>query len=869
MDLIELDSARFEDLAHAATGPERIPSLEHALGLWRGGAFGEFAELPGVRGEALRLEELRLTVTEQLIDARMEAGEDARMVAELEALVAAHPLREQFWRQLMLALYRSGRQAEALRRCADLRSMLRDEMGLSVSLAARELEARILADDPSLHHHVEQRVQATPVPLARREPTQLIGRADDIETLREELDRHPIVTIVGPGGVGKTRLAMTLADACAPAFAQVVVVELASLRDPDATVQLLASTLDVEQRQHLTLERSIEEFIHDRAVLLVLDNCEHVLGAVVPLVQRLSRHCVRLTVLATGRAPLGLPGELVHVLAPLGVPAPGAGGDEVRSAAAVRLFADRATEARPGFQLDERNLAAAAEICRKLDGLPLAIELAAARMRSIGAEALADRLDQRFALLAGQPASLDPRHHSLHRLVEWSYELLPPADQEAFAHLAAFAGSFDLEAAEVVCRPTPDGFERAARVVIDLVDRSMVQVVDPDEPRYRLLETLREFGQERLRETGSLAPVEERHRGWFLDVAERAAMGLDTPDEGRWVSRIDRDLDNFRAAHAGAVAAGDLDVAGRLVAALREYSFRRVRYEIAGWGEATMHMEGFESSPSAPIVLGVVAYERWVRGDLDAAKALAHQSIAVAEALGEPSTGLAERVLGNAVFYSGATQDALRLDGPDGRGGRRNRPRGRPDPRAVHVVRRPHVGRRRLGRSDAGRSGGRGGGALRIANGASSGRVRTGPGAAGERQGGGRATAAARGRPRRDGREPMDPWLRVDRGVLAARATGSARRTGCRVSPRWSTSGVAVATGPTSGSRCATCSASSPSSEPTTPRRCSTGPWSRQARTQPFPSNPPTPTNWWQKLIGPARRSARRSSTPPCAGAPP
>ena len=282
MGIIELDSARFEDLAHAATGPERIPSLERALGLWRGGAFGEFAELPGVRGEALRLEELRLTVTEQLIDARMEAGEDARMVAELEALVADHPLREQFWRQLMLALYRSGRQAEALRRCADLRSMLRDEMGLTVSPAARDLEARILADDPSLHHHVEQRVQATPVPLARREPTQLIGRADDIETLREELDRHPIVTVVGPGGVGKTRLAMTVADACASAFAQVVVVELASLRDPDATVQLLASTLDVEQRQHLTLERSIEEFIHDQAVLLVLDNCEHVLGPSFP-----------------------------------------------------------------------------------------------------------------------------------------------------------------------------------------------------------------------------------------------------------------------------------------------------------------------------------------------------------------------------------------------------------------------------------------------------------------------------------------------------------------------------------------------------------------------------------------------------------
>ncbi len=660
LSLVDLDAARFEELAQAATGPEPTRSLEAALGLWRGTAFGEFAELPGVRGEALRLEELRLTVTEHLIDARMDGGEDARMVAELEPLVSAHPLRERFWRQLMLALYRTGRQAEALRRCADLRSMLRNELGLSLSPAAKDLEARILADDPSLRHQVDQPPRVTSVPLARRDTTQLIGRSGDIAVLRAELEQRPVVTITGPGGVGKTRLATTVADACADGFDQVVVVELASLRDPDATVQLVARAFDVEQRQHLTLERTIEEFIHDRAVLLVLDNCEHVLGAVVPLVQRLTRHCPRVTVLATGRAPLGLPGELVHVLAPLSVPAAGAGGDEARASAAVQLFADRAAEARPGFRLDERNLAAVAEICRKLDGLPLAIELAAARMRSIGAEALSDRLDQRFAVLADHPASPDPRHRNLHRLVAWSYELLAPVDQQAFADLAAFAGSFDLDAAEVVCRPISDGPEHPAGVVIDLVDKSMLQVVDPDEPRYRLLETLRDFGRERLRQTDALAAAEQRHRQWFADVAERAAVGLDTPDEGRWVARIDRDLDNFRAAHAGAVAAGDLAVATRLVAALREYSFRRVRYEIAGWGEATAQLDGFERSPSAPIVLGVIAYGRWVRGDLDAAQAFAHRSIAVADSLGEPSTGLAERVLGNAVFYSGATQDALR-----------------------------------------------------------------------------------------------------------------------------------------------------------------------------------------------------------------
>ena len=361
--------------------------------------------------------------------------------------------------------------------------------------------------------------------------------------------------------------------------------------------------------------------------------------------------------------------------------------------AAVQLFADRAAEARPGFQLDERNLAAVAEICRKLDGLPLAIELAAARMRSIGAEALADRLDQRFALLADHPASPEPRHRNLHRLVEWSYELLEPVDQQAFADFAAFAGSFDLDAAEVVCRPMPDGPERPAGVVIDLVDKSMVQVVDPEEPRYRLLETLREFGQERLRETQRAGAGRAAPSRWFADVAERAAVGLDTPDEGRWVTRIDRDLDNFRAAHASAVAAGDLAVAARLVAALREYSFRRVRYEIASWAEATTQIDGFERSPPAPIVLGVVAYGRWVRGDLDAAKALAHRSIAVADSLRRAVHRPRRAGPRQCRLLQRGDAGRAALDGADGRGRRGERPAGRPDARAVHVVRRRHVGR--------------------------------------------------------------------------------------------------------------------------------------------------------------------------------
>jgi DNA-binding SARP family transcriptional activator len=231
IDRVDVDAVRFEDLADRAASQDRIPRLENALGLWRGPAFGEFAELPVVRGEALRLEELRLTVTEQLVEARLDAGEEGRTIAELEALIAAHPLREQFWRQLMLALYRVGRQAEALRRGTELRAMLRDQLGLSLSPAAQALEAQIAADDPSLLRSTRREPRATELTLAWREPTQLIGRADDLAAVRAMIVDRPIVSICGPGGVGKTRLAMAVAASCAEQFAQVGVVELASLRD--------------------------------------------------------------------------------------------------------------------------------------------------------------------------------------------------------------------------------------------------------------------------------------------------------------------------------------------------------------------------------------------------------------------------------------------------------------------------------------------------------------------------------------------------------------------------------------------------------------------------------------------------------------
>lgn len=656
-----VDAVRFEALIHEGREAASVEALEEAIGLWRGDAFAGFADLPWVRGEALRLEELRMGATERWIEARLGAGEEEGVIGELESLVAGHPLRERFWRQLMVALHRTGRQAEALRRAGDLRTMLRDDLGLDPSPAVQALEAQILADDPSLlAARAGTRRRSTSAPLTR-EPTSLIGRDADVAAVLDALLTRPLVTICGPGGVGKTRLALRAATTGKARYnAGVVVVELAPLRDPDATTQLVARALDVEQRQHRSLEATVEEFLQDKSLLLILDNCEHVLAAVAPVVDRLRQRCAGVTVLATSREPLGLPGEYVHLLSPLGVPVPGTETlREIADAPAVQLFVDRARAARPDFRLDEPDALAVAEICRRLDGLPLAVELAAARVRTMGTRSLAGRLDQRFALLAGEGKIAEHRHRTLHHLVEWSYDLLRPAEQGAFAQLSVFAGSFGLEAAESVCLRAAEGSSEAVGLLVNLVDKSMVQMVDPDEPRYRLLETLRDFGQERLRSAGELDQLEARHRRWYVALAERAEEGLDGAEEGTWSNRVDRELDNFRAAHATAVRSGDVECATRLVVALREFSFRRIRYEITAWAESTAQMSGFDNEPLAPLVLAVIAYGQWVRGDLQAAIELAARSRERQERAGRPPDVLALRVLGNALFYCGRTDEAL------------------------------------------------------------------------------------------------------------------------------------------------------------------------------------------------------------------
>ena len=531
-----VDAERFELLcagAKAVNDPTRMAEqLQTALACWRGSAFEEFAEFEWAAVEAVRLDELRANAHEDLLDARLACGEHAALVGELEALVADSPLRERPWRQLITALYRSGRSAEALQRADALRTMLREELGLDPSPALRELEARVLSDDPTL-------LQAPAAPLrntSRRLPTettQLLGRDDELSQLVDHLHASRLLTLSGPGGVGKTRLALRLAGDLWDAFdGEVFVALLAPVHDPSSTVAAIATAVDVQQRQHLSIEETLLEYLRGRRVLLVLDNCEHLRATVAPLAERLLSLCPDVSLLATSREVLGLPGEHVWRVQPLEIAPPDASAATISGAPASRLFVERATAARPSFDPGPDDLHAIAEIVRRLDGLPLAIELAAARIGAMSPSALAERLDQRFELLGGTQTSLVARHRTLQDLVAWSFDLLDPDEQRLFSRLCAFAGSFGLDAAEGVCGGEDLSASRVSMLLANLVDKSMVQLVDESIPRYRVLETLREFGHEHL-DQHERAAVQSQHAHWYLAVAERCARRAGRPRRGR------------------------------------------------------------------------------------------------------------------------------------------------------------------------------------------------------------------------------------------------------------------------------------------------------------------------------------------------
>ena len=403
-----------------------------------------------------------------------------------------------------------------------------------------------------------------------RQVTTFVGREAEIASLSELVGRSSLVTLTGVGGVGKTRLALQIAAEVIGEFPDGAwLCELAPVTDPAALWETLAACLRVQLLPGRTMEESVLDYLAAKRLLLVLDNCEHLLDAAARLVDTIERRCPKVSVLATSREGLGLAGERMVAVPSLGVPAGDASIDELGQAEAVCLFSDRASAAKHDFALTDRNVGAVGVLCRRLDGIPLAIELTAARVRSLSPDDLVSRLDQRFKLLThGSRAALE-RHQTLRNTIDWSYDLLTPTERHGLQRLSVFAGGCDLAAAEAVL---PDDALDAADVVDilgQLVDKSLVVVDDvEDGVRYRLLETIRQYARERLDASGDPVALRRRHADHYVTVAEAAGPHLRARDHLEWTRVIERDIDNFRAALDWAVETPSPDHALRLLAPL-------------------------------------------------------------------------------------------------------------------------------------------------------------------------------------------------------------------------------------------------------------------------------------------------------------
>ncbi|GLF99422.1 AfsR/SARP family transcriptional regulator [Streptomyces yaizuensis] len=583
-----VDAGRFGELtarARAAADPRvRATLLADALALWRGGAFADFADEEFVRVATARLEEQRLTALEEQAEARIELGEHALVADELGDLVALHPLRERLRTAQIRALYLAGRQSAALRSYEELRERLADQLGVDPGPGPAALHRAILTQDPALAAVPSPDAATARPPSDVPSPlTDLIGRDEAVDALREALAAHRLVTLTGPGGVGKTQLAFALARRLAGEFpGGVRLVEFAALDPspgPGATEvrELVATVLGVRGDLAAppatgagTFTDRVVHVLGDRPVLLVLDNCEHVAGPVAALVRDLLGAKPGLRVLATGQTPLQVRGEWLQEVPPL------------TGSSAVELFTARARAAAPHLVLDESHTDAVASICRRLDGIPLALEMAATRVRVLGVTELATRLDDRFHLLASGVRGAPARQRTLRAVIDWSWELLGDEERTVLRRLAVHADGCTLAAAEEIC---PTGTTYRADVVdllARLVGASLVVVTDTaDGPRYRLLESVTAYCVEHLRDNGELAALQLRHRDHYTRLAERAEPHLRGHGQRQWLRRLDAESANFRTALESAAQARDAERALRLVNALAWYWHLRGRYSEA------------------------------------------------------------------------------------------------------------------------------------------------------------------------------------------------------------------------------------------------------------------------------------------------
>jgi len=633
VDARQVDASAFEQLIATARSEleggrsdAAAAQFREALQLWRGPALADVADAPWAAGMIARLSELRLAALEDRIDADLALGRGPELVPEVEQLATEHPLRERLRGQLMRSLYAAGRQADALAVFEDTRQVLAATLGIDPSPGLAAVHLAILrselpagplpwqvselgGDTSGSQHAVSARdrlagstgapgadsaaaaIRGVPETAYGRgnlpaQLTSFVGRDDELSRVAKLLGESRLITLTGPGGAGKTRLAIE-AGARLDAPGGVWFVPLAPVRDGDDVPQAVLAAIGAHEMARVSgpeaarlaalapLDR-LCELLAARDLVLVLDNCEHLLDAAASVAVRVLASAPDVRILATSREPLGVTGETLSPVPSLQLPAKDADAAELAGNPAVRLFADRAAAVRPGFAVNDETSAAVVAICRALDGIPLAIELAAARVRALTPAQVADRLADRFALLSAPSRGTLPRHQTLRAIVDWSWDLLDDAERTILRRLSVFSGGATPESAEQVCL-LGDGDELTAggRDVVDLIasllDKSLITAGSESHVRYRLLETVRAYAAERLAEAGETEQVAAAHARYFLDLAERAEPQLRSLGQLAWLQLMSAEHDNFTTALRHSAQAGDAATMMRLVAALGWY----------------------------------------------------------------------------------------------------------------------------------------------------------------------------------------------------------------------------------------------------------------------------------------------------------
>ncbi len=594
-----------------------------------------------------------------------ERGENAHAIEALRRLVASEPTYESVHAQLMRLYADAGRHQLALRQYQRLRSALKRVLDVEPEPETQQLYESIKGDRARLTAEVDRAA-----PERNRAPTNLphalttfIGRKRELRDILQEIDRHRLVTLTGPGGIGKTRLALEASWQLVNSFPDGVwLVELAGIADPDLVLQTVTSTLGIEADAQRPLSDTLERALRDSDLLLVLDNCEHVIDACAGLIQSLLRACSKVRVLATSREALRVAGERQWPVPSLPLPAPDSALSEVVDSDAVRLFVSRVGWHRHDFAVTEGNAPTIGTICRRLDGIPLALELAAARANVLTLRQLADRLDDALEVLSAGPRGATARHQTLKATLDWSYQLLDADERALFRRLAVFADSWTLAAAETICSIDDLPTERILGLHGQLAAKSLLQVaLETEEARYRLLEPVRQYAGERLQASGELKTLRQRHAQHYLALAEEAEAYLTGPGQATWLSRVAREQENLRAALVCFDEYADRGSALRLAGALGRFWWAEGYIDEGQWwlSRELAVTEGEHRAARAKALTAAFTMAHR-RGDYDTALSLAQESLTLAQEDDDRiGVGWALAELGMVAAETGGNQQAL------------------------------------------------------------------------------------------------------------------------------------------------------------------------------------------------------------------